>query len=199
MFRGSFMKFHLSNIWSLPRGNAGPYLFFDEPCVPCHCGIQKLCLHWSGLAHRSVSLLLGTVLLSPVCVLLKKCPGAVQGVLWAKDHSWCFVGSSRPCWRIRELIMKVLALQKHCSGRWPQGRGAISRPFRSADVAWKSLLDLFQRQHWVRLLGRWEICQGWCYLTSRASGTGGGLRVCPTSIHVYSGRRTLFQISFHHK
>ena len=124
--------------------------------VPCHCGIQKLCLHWSELAHRSVSLLLGIVLLSPVSVLLKN--ALVQFRVWYEPRTipGALSGPAILCWRIRELMMRVLALQKHCSGRWPQGRGAISRPFPSADVAWKSLLHLFQRQHWVRLLGRWE-------------------------------------------
>lgn len=50
-----------------------------------------------------------------------------------------------------------------------------------------------------QVVGRQEKCQGWHYLTSRASGTGGGLRVCPTSIRVYSGSTNLFQISFHYK
>lgn len=198
-FHGSFMKFHLSNIWALPRENAGPYIFFDESCLLCHCGTQKLCWQWLRLARRSVSLLLGMVLLSPVSVLLKN--ALVQFGVWygPRTIAGSLPGPAILRWRVRELIMGVLALQKHCSGRWPQGRGASPRPFPSADVAWKSLLDLFQRQHCVRLLGRWERCQGWCYLTSRASGTGGGLRVCPTSIRIYSGSRTLFQISSHHK
>lgn len=44
------------------------------------------------------------------------------------------------------IMIRVLALQKHCFGRWPQGTLTIPRLFTCAGVAQKSLLDLLQRQ-----------------------------------------------------